>query len=523
MIPKYYKENYVIAKDGTMELIIVALILIFFVGAWVVIVLYAKDKTPTNPSTKNLSQSQVQDMGYGNIYGSNNGKEYGTLAVYDSCPVGQCPTNINTGEKRCSANPSLQMIYDPTTEECNPRNSCTGVTTPYGVLFDGSTSLDGSCDPNAQCRCINTLYTPSYIQSIFNVTNGSILQSNPQNINKWYFTQSATTSTGQGNNNVPVSYTDPSSQFYEISGDLLIAIQSTKCSELYASKEIGDSLDINDTLQCINSNPCIQGAMAYVLPYNNAGQDTFSTTSSYANFDISNNFNSVPLACVPNSIENSATNPISGTWNVFYKFQAPVFNFTSGRIHCVNPIPVTFPTNISIPLPPTPPPTPPKPPTNVETVVTSYTSPTASQYLLPVNSIKNNKILIYSANSGDSISFSTIVVPNDVTYSTLPPDFVNLVCYANFVEISTNGAITVIKPNISHTNVVISGDIYWSFDFDDYNIFKGGSVLTINENGIYGFEIINYSSVLGTGFPGTSQSSNTYLTDLASLVITKAN
>jgi hypothetical protein len=509
MIPKYYKENYVIAKDNTMELIIVALILIFFVGAWVIIVLYAKDKTPVNPTTKNLNQQQVQETGLSNIYGTNNGKEYGTLAVYDSCPIGQCPTNLNTGEKRCSANPAIQLLYNPTTEECNPRNSCTGVTTPYGVLSDGSTSLDGSCDPDSQCRCINTLYTPNYIQSIFNVTNGSILQSNPQNINKWYFTQTSTTSTGQGNN-IPFSYTDPTSQFYQISNDLLIAVQSTKCADLYKNLDVGDSISISDTLACVNSNPCIQGAMAYVLPYSNAGQDTFSTTGSYANFDLVNDFNTLPLSCVPNSIENPYIEPAiydNGKYNICYDFQAPVFNFSSGKIHCMNPAPEVVLTNVN----PTPPST--NKAVYVETALSKYTSSIASTYINP--DFTQQRLNVYGVTSGEDISFVVTVTKNDSFYVPTPIDLPNLQQNANFVKINPNGTINVIQSGINFTPDTATTVIY---RYDGFNSYLGGTAITSTNNGIYAFEIVNYSYIYGST---KIQSSNTYLTDLASIVVTK--
>jgi len=510
MIPKYYKENYVIAKDSTMELIIVALILIFFVGAWVVIVLYAKDKTPVNPTTKNLNDNSAQAVGLDNIYGTNNGKEYGTLEVYDSCPIGQCPTNIYTGEKRCPANPSIQLLYNPVLEECNPPNSCTGTTTPYGVLADGSTSLDGSCDPNSQCRCINTLYTPNYIQSIFNVTNGDILQSNPQNINKWYFTQTSTTSTGQGNA-IPFTYTDPTSQFYQISNDLLIAVQSTVCNDKYTGLEIGDEIGIVDTLSCVNSNPCIQGAMAYILPYNNAGQNTFSTTSSYANFDLVNDFNILPLSCVPNSLENPYVKPSlydkGSDYNKCYTFQAPVFNFSSGKIHCMNPEPqVTLTTVTNTATPPVS--------KEVQTFVQKLTSPSTYTSLVP-DATTQSGINSYILTAGEDIRIGVTVKTNSSIYTpTLPPDFVQLTQEAVFVKVNTNGTITPITTPAITTDTSTPGFI--TYYYNGFDISTGGTSISSSNNAIYGFQIINYSYYDGTT---TIQSSNTVLTSLDSLVV----
>lgn len=503
-IPKYYQENYVIAKDNTTELIILALILIFFVGFWVVIVFYAKDKKTANPSTKNLASTY-----------SSNGKNYGTIQAYDTCPVGQCPTNIYTGEKRCPANPSLQMLYDPTIEECNPFNSCSGDTTKYGVLFDGSTSLDGSCDPGVPCRCIDTLYTPSYIQSIFNVTNGSILQSNPQNVDKWYLVQTPTTATGQGST-VPVAYTDPTSQFYQINSGLLNVVQSTVCANLYANQEVGVELSINNTLQCINSNPCLQGSLAYVLPYNNAGQNSYSSTTNYSSFDLINDFNSVPLSCVPNIIENSSKIP--GTFNQCYNFQAPVFNFISGQIYCMNPYADIY-YNIL-----------PYGPSGSLKVQNLLTLVSTNTNLIPDSTLKNNKINNYDLYTGDNITMSVTITPLSYLYidqgssEPLPSDFGNLKCQVNFVEVFPDGSVSnpPIQSDLPYSTIIIGphSDIYHKYTYQGFNSTSGGTSLSYKDNGIYAFEIKNYSNDSST--TPSLQSSITVITDLASITVSKS-
>jgi len=273
-IPEYFKENYVIPKDYSTEYIILGLVLILIIGTWIVIFYYSKNKPIQNPTTKNLSnQSAVADPNndMANFY--NQGPEMGTLTVYEACDLGDCPTNVYTGEKRCPQNPSIQLLYDPITEVCNPQYSCTDEATPYAINFDGSTNFSGQCEADYTCRCTSTLTTPTYIQSLFTVTNGNILENNPQLYNTWYLTQTASQVSGQGVN-IPITYSDPSNNFYQINYSLLTYVTPSECDTIIndyivsstgSAAQIlpGEELPITVGLKCINSNPCIQGALAY--------------------------------------------------------------------------------------------------------------------------------------------------------------------------------------------------------------------------------------------------------------------
>jgi hypothetical protein len=281
--PKFYQENYVVPKDNTTEYIILALILFIVVGFWVIVFYYAKDKDIANPTTQNLKgANDVAGKGFGDLYGSDkSGQEYGTLTVYEQCPVGYCPTNIQTGEKRCPTNASLQILYNPATEVCNPQYSCNATATPYAIQFDGSVDLAGQCEPGVECRCTNTLYAPSYVQSLFNVQNGSILTTNPDNINKYYLSQTPAQTNGQGILN-PITYNDPINQFYEITSGFLPQIYPNPCESIinnFITPSNPDvDLDVTNTLACVNTNPCLQGKMAYLMAYN----------SNFTQFDVQN-------------------------------------------------------------------------------------------------------------------------------------------------------------------------------------------------------------------------------------------
>jgi hypothetical protein len=449
-VPEYFKENYVIPKDYSTEYIILALVLILIIGTWVVIFYYSKNKPIQNPTTKNLSnQTGDPSTGMGNFY--NQGPDMGTLTVYEACDLGDCPTNVYTGEKRCPQNPSIQLLYDPITEVCNPQYSCTNEATPYAIKFDGSTDFAGNCDADYTCRCTSILTTPNYIQSLFTVTNGSILENNPQLYNTWYLTQSTSKVSGQGVN-IPITYTDPSNNFYQINYSLLTYITPSNCDTIInnyifsttgSSAPIlpGDELPIDIGLACINSNPCIQGALAYAQPY------TFNSSQpNYTQFDLNVDNKTVPLSCVPDSFENrvctSGTFSACNIWeNRCEPEQAPVFNYATGRIHCVNPTPVintqtatngttTQEVQILIKNATTSPP-PYVPPQPIPSPHELYTS------------VKNN-ILLYNLIKDDDYIFYL-----DITQLfDLPIDFPNFpyVVYYQWVKVNNDNSLSPINP-----------------------------------------------------------------------------
>lgn len=442
-IPEYYQENYVIPKDYSSEYIILALVLILIIGAWVVIFYYSKNKPIQNPSTKNLS-NQTSNPGNNmeNFY--NQGPDMGTLTVYEACDLGDCPTNVYTGEKRCPQNPSIQLLYNPITEVCNPQYSCTDPATPYAILFDGSTDFGGQCDADYTCRCVSTLTTPNYIQSLFTVVNGNILENNPQNYNKWYLTQTASSVSGQGVN-IPITFDDPNNNFYQITYSLLTYITPSECDKIindYTSSTTGsgapivpgEELPITIGLACINSNPCIQGALAYTQPY------TFnSSQSNYTQFDLNTDNKNVPLSCVPDSFENRVC--VSGTFSSCSAYenrceieQAPVFNYATGRIHCVNPTPII----------------------NLQSVTDGTTTQNVQVMVLYEPSVgssveqlyqkNNNGILLYNLNPGQGENYGFWLNISDLydLPSLLPPKYR---LYYQWVKVNSNNTLSPIKPD----------------------------------------------------------------------------
>jgi hypothetical protein len=97
--------------------------------------------------------------------------------------------------------------------------------------------------------------------------------------------------------------------------------KTTECINAFSK---GLEAGPKDTIDCINSNPCLVGKMAYILGY-----DQFFTS-----FDYFNDATSVSVGCVPALVDNppSLENPL-----VCQDGYAPVFNYSTGKIFCVGP------------------------------------------------------------------------------------------------------------------------------------------------------------------------------------------
>lgn len=449
VIPDYFKENYIIPKDYSTEYTILALVLILIIGAWVVIFYYSKNKPIQNPTTKNLSnQTGDPSTGLGNFY--NQGPEIGTLTVYEACDLGYCPTNVYTGEKRCPQNPSIQLLFDPITEVCNPQYSCTDPSTPYAIKFDGSTDFGGKCDADYTCRCTSILTTPTYIQSLFTVTNGSILENNPQLYNTWYLTQTASQVSGQGVN-IPITYNDPTNNFYQISYSLLTYVTPSACDTIindYINASTGsgsailpgEELPLDVGLACINSNPCIQGALAYTQPY------TFNSSQpNYTQFDLNEDNKLVPLSCVPDSFENRVC--VNGTFSNCNAWknrceieQAPVFSYATGRIHCVNPTPIinTQPTSTN------------QNAQNVQVLITNVTPSVPSTPYNELYSSISNNVLLYNLIKTYDYEFSLDITQLfDLPDIFLPVNNNYYIQFYQWVKINSDNSLYPINPNSS--------------------------------------------------------------------------
>jgi hypothetical protein len=283
-------QEYFVPEDKTPQYIILAILILLLVGFWAIIFIFSERNGDSN------------------------------VKAYETCQIGYCPTNKYTGEKRCPVNNSIGLQYDPEFEVCNPSNGCVDVATPYAMQSDGSTNVSGECDID-KCRCVNFLSTPSYIEVIFNMENGNLYSTQPETQNRTILSQQASRYLGEGNN-VPIVYNSSITQFWQFAPSLLSRVVPSPCSDIF---EAGPEVDNLDLLQCINRNPCIAGKLAY-LPTN---------STSYNNFTEADIQGGYGVGCVPNSVENSPLNDNTcNSDNVNLYYYAPVFNPSSGFVHC---------------------------------------------------------------------------------------------------------------------------------------------------------------------------------------------
>ena len=94
------------------------------------------------------------------------------------CPVGQCATNIYTGDKRCPVPATGTIAYNLETEVCNSPSLCQNDRTPYALLPDGGTNSQGQCAPGDTCRCLSSARCPRFITTFFQVNQGDAYDPN---------------------------------------------------------------------------------------------------------------------------------------------------------------------------------------------------------------------------------------------------------------------------------------------------------------------------------------------------------
>lgn len=201
-----------------------------------------------------------------------------TSELYGQCAVGQCPTNIYNGERRCSGDPTEIMLYDPAFEVCNSPYTCENSRTPYALQSDGSTNLNGVCETGNVCRCLTSQQCPSYSMVLFGMQNGSAYLTGTTGSR---YTIGQTPANNPSSVGVePVSYTNGNTQFCRINAYDTNRLTPGACN--FTSIPTAQ-----DMLDCTNRNPCITGALSYV------------TNADPSKFVASRDINYYPLSCVP--------------------------------------------------------------------------------------------------------------------------------------------------------------------------------------------------------------------------------
>jgi hypothetical protein len=172
------------------------------------------------------------------------------------CLPDKCATNIFSGVKRCPP-PGESISYNTDVEVCNSRFVCDNAVTPLAVQLDGSTSVDGICPTNVECRCVQTGVNtvPTYITNTFSGVNGNPYTSLANQ--RLTFTQTLTPSLS--------TITNVTTEFYGVPSTWL-ARSSPGCVQLPAVIDFKADSNQREILKnCFNDiNPCLQGALALV-------------------------------------------------------------------------------------------------------------------------------------------------------------------------------------------------------------------------------------------------------------------
>jgi len=200
-----------------------------------------------------------------------------------ACPAGQCATNVYNGEKRCPQNDTDVVLSDPAFEVCNSKYVCENKRTPFAVQSDGSTNNRGICEPNNICRCLTYATCGTQSTVLFSVINGSLYATDASS--RFSFEQTAL-QTDFGTSNI--SYENSNTNFCSIKASSLNRLSPGACN-------FSDS-DFNNTngtvyvaTECINSNPCVRGVMAF-------------NSSNPSNLEVNgiglNEVRNIPVTCV---------------------------------------------------------------------------------------------------------------------------------------------------------------------------------------------------------------------------------
>lgn len=242
----------IIEPDETAEVIlpiIILIVVIAFVG-WMLYLLISSGFRSTSVSDPVSSDNRTQT----NI----------------TCATGQCGTNIQSGFKTCPAE-NVAITIDPAVSVCNSRFVCDNPLTPFAVNSDGSTNINGVCEPNVECPCLQISQCPNYVLSVFTTSNGNPYQQlNGQRIT---FPQQSTyvSTVGGGQTDTPpIQFSNPATTFCAASLAFL-PLSNPGCNFVKAPD--GNSMTYSDLLLCmglqkgcsgVQGSPCLQGTLAII-------------------------------------------------------------------------------------------------------------------------------------------------------------------------------------------------------------------------------------------------------------------
>lgn len=211
--------------------------------------------------------------------------KYVETEIIIPCNPGECPTNITTGQKRCPISNEIVLSIDPRVEVCNPSTACTNPRTPYAINPDNSINTNGVCDNNQVCRCVSAEQIsgcPFYSEVAFQTSKISLTSFNT------YITQINNINPLTGGNNNSISLIN--NQVCSIGLRDTAKLSVNGCSNTNFS-------DINDSFNCVKSNPCINGFLTFIPDRN---RDLRSIPFNFATERLN-----TPMSCVNSIIPQS--------------------------------------------------------------------------------------------------------------------------------------------------------------------------------------------------------------------------
>ena len=249
-------KRYVVEADDTVDIVLPLIILIVFILflGWMIYLL--------------VSTGFRAMVGATPIVGSVIASNSADVSGVGTCAAGQCATNLMSGIKTCP-DEDVSIRIDPSMEVCNSRYVCDNGLTPFAVQSNGSTRLDGVCEFETECGCLNTMRCPSYILSVYTTSGGNPYQSVSGQRITFPQQSSYVTSNGIATTNPPIEITDPTTTFCTAPLSWL-PFSNPGCGFRIANPS---SMTYQDLLVCtgqvnhclgLEGSACLQGILALI-------------------------------------------------------------------------------------------------------------------------------------------------------------------------------------------------------------------------------------------------------------------
>lgn len=244
------QRTIMVESDDAPAIILPLIVLIVFIAfiGWMLYLLIISGFKTTSPEDPVSSDTRTQT----NIM----------------CAPGQCATNLQSGFKSCPTNEQDRIAVNPAQDVCNSPFVCDNPLTPFAVQSDGSTNINGICEPNTTCPCLRVSQCPEYIISVFTTSNGNPYQTLAGQRITFPQESSYVSIGGVQTDQPPIQFNNPATTFCAASLSFL-PLSNPGCN--FTSAADGNSMNLNDLLLCMGSvrgcsgllgSPCLQGTLA---------------------------------------------------------------------------------------------------------------------------------------------------------------------------------------------------------------------------------------------------------------------